>query len=257
MTLRQSGAPRASLRGARVMGYAAQMSPSPQPEVQVDRRATALDLAVVLGTISLAWLLTRYVLYPALHVPSHAPMILRPISGFFACWWLLHRRNLTFRSLGLRKPPNLLLALLSAVALYFCMQAVSRWVSPWLSELLHPQSQPSFIGYVHGNLIAFIGWLAIGVVIGGFCEEVLFRGFLLNRVENLVGGWFGTVLGVLGQALLFGALHWYGGSFAFAHASVFALVNGCFYLLLKRNLWPLIIVHAAWNAIGIWGVYTG
>ena len=41
-------------------------------------------------------------------------------------------------------------------------------VSPWLSELLHPQSQPSFIGYVHGNLIAFIvivhaAWNAIGI----------------------------------------------------------------------------------------------
>ncbi|MGZ5661579.1 MAG: CPBP family glutamic-type intramembrane protease, partial [Usitatibacter sp.] len=50
--------------------------------------------------------------------------------------------------------------------------------------------------------------------------------------------------------------HLYGGAFAFLFAAVFALANGVFYIALRRNLWPLIVVHGVWNTVSIWGVYA-
>jgi hypothetical protein len=32
--------------------------------------------------------------------------------------------------------------------------------------------------------------------------------------------------------------------------------HGIFYVLLGRNLWPLIAVHGVWNTVGIWGTYA-
>lgn len=221
-----------------------------------ERMAALFDVLVVLLAICAAWVFTRWALYPALSVPANAPMILRPISGFLAAWLLLRRRGQRFASVGFVRPGSLWRALLAAVLLYLAQMAASEWVSPWLGQVLHANSQPSFILYIRGKLVPFVGWLAIGWAVGAFAEELLFRGFLLRRVSQSAGGGaLGFGLGVLGQALLFGALHLYGGPFAFVHATLFAVLSGCAFALAGQNLWPLILVHGVWNSIGLWGVY--
>ena len=223
----------------------------------VNRRDAAIDLLIVLAAIAVAWQLSRLFLYPALGVPDNAPIILRPITGFFVAWWVLHWRGQRWNTLGLRMPTQWWRVLIGAVALYLANVALSRWAVPALADLLQPQQQPSFLGYIRGNLAAFLGWLAIGWVVGGFFEECLFRGFLLTRVAELCGpGWIGLAAGIVVQALLFGSMHLYAGGFAFVFAALFALANGVFYLLVGRNLWPLIVVHGVWNTSGIWGIYA-
>lgn len=223
----------------------------------LSHRAAAVDVFVVLAAIVVAWLVSKWVLYPALAVPDNAPVILRPITGFLVAWGLLHRRGQGWHSLGLRAPDAWWLAIVGCIALYLVNLALSRWIVPMLAQWLHAQPQAPFIGYVRGNTIAFLGWLGIGIVVGGFFEELLFRGFLQNRIAEIFDrGYMGLTLGIVGQAVIFGALHLYAGAFGFVYAAVFAVVNGVFYLLLRRNLWPLIFVHAAVDSAGIWEVYT-
>ena len=205
----------------------------------------------------MAWGASRLVLYPALSVPDNAPVILRPITGFFVAWWLLHWRSLGWNSLGLRKPGVWWRAAAGAVALYLVNMALSQWAVPALAQRLHPQLQPSFMLYIRGDFPSFLLWLAIGWVVGGFMEECLFRGFLLTRIAQLFGGGAAALgVGIVAQALLFGSMHLYGGAFAFVYATVFALASGIFYLLMGRNLWPLIAVHGIWNSVAVWGVYS-
>ena len=218
--------------------------------------ALAADLAVVLVAIGCAWQLTKWVLYPALGVPDNAPMILRPILGFLAAWAVLRWRGEGWDSVGLRRPPKLWIAGAVAVALYLANLALSAWVVPLLAQWVAPVQRPSFFDYVRGNLGGFLTWLAIGVIVGGFIEELLFRGFLLNRIADLLGGTKAALMAaVVAQAVLFGMLHLYGGGFAFLFAAVFALANGAFYLAAGRNLWPLIVVHGVWNSVQIWQLY--
>src|SRR3954462_11389452 len=73
----------------------------------IRRSVDAQDLAIVLAAIGGAWVLSRWVLYPALGIPDYAPYILRPICGFLAAWWMLHRRQASWATLGLRRPPAL------------------------------------------------------------------------------------------------------------------------------------------------------
>jgi hypothetical protein len=218
--------------------------------------AIAVDLAIVLVAIGCAWQFTKWVLYPALGLPDNAPMILRPIMGFLAAWAVLRWRGERWASLGLRRPANVGIAVAAAVALYLTNMALSAWVVPVLAQWIAPVQQPSFMAYIRGNLGGFLTWLAIGWIVGGFAEELLFRGFLLNRIADLLGGTMpALVAGVVAQAVLFGMLHLYGGGFAFLFATVFALANGVFYLAAGRNLWPLIVVHGVWNTVQIWGLY--
>jgi membrane protease YdiL (CAAX protease family) len=113
------------------------------------------------------------------------------------------------------------------------------------------------MAYIRGNTPAFLLWLTIGWVVGGFIEECLFRGYITDRVATLLGnGAFAIAVAVVAQALLFGSMHLYQGAFGALSATMFALVNGVFYVLAGRNLWPLIVVHGLWNTVGIWGVYS-
>src|SRR6185312_10775855 len=58
------------------------------------RHAYRVDpAAIVLAAIAAAWILSRWVIYPALSIPDNAPLILRPICGFLAAWWVVHRRG--------------------------------------------------------------------------------------------------------------------------------------------------------------------
>lgn len=112
------------------------------------------------------------------------------------------------------------------------------------------------LGYIRGNELALIGWLGIAWIVGGFMEELLFRGFLLNRIAGIFRSKrAGLSFGIAGQAVLFGSLHMYQGAFGFVYASIFAVISGIAYVLFGRNLWPLILVHGTWNSVGMIGIY--
>jgi uncharacterized protein len=215
-----------------------------------------VEILFVLFVIAAAWMFSRWCLYPAVGIPDNAPMILRPISGFFAARWLLqHGEGVS--SVGLRKPDSPAGAVFVAIALYLVLWLTSPVVSQWLVSMFPVDSRPGFMAYVHGNLPAAILWIAIGWIVGGFFEEFLFRGFLLNRIAAVLGGGIlATAIGVGAQAALFGCLHFYAGPLACAHAAYFALLMGLAYLASGRNLWPLIAVHSIWNTVAIWGVYS-
>ena len=79
----------------------------------------------------------------------------------------------------------------------------------------------------------------------GFCEELLFRGFLIWVLQPLVGLWLAAVL----SALLFGAAHTYQGLAGVIRTGLFGLVFTAI-VLLTRSLWPAIVLHAVVDAMG-------
>ena len=221
------------------------------------RRDAAIDLAIVLATIAAAWLLSRFVLYPALSIPDYAPLVLRPISGVIAAWIVLRWRGEGWGSLGLRRPASWPRAIAVAILLYLAMLAISQWVVPYVAAIVHPTQRPSFLAALPGNLPMLIAWLAVSWLVGGLTEELLFRGFLLDRVAKLFGGG-ALALGIaaVAQAILFGMLHLYAGSFAFLYASMFAVTTAAFYIAGGRNLWSVILVHGTWDTVAMWSVYA-
>lgn len=96
----------------------------------------------------------------------------------------------------------------------------------------------------------------LGAGIGaGVAEEYLFRGTLLRLVE----GRFGTILALALTSVFFGALHLINpGATAWTAVAIVleagVLLGACW--ILTQNLWFVIGVHTAWNAVqsGLWGV---
>jgi membrane protease YdiL (CAAX protease family) len=128
----------------------------------------------------------------------------------------------------------------------------------WEGQEVDPRYRNRFAD-VPGNTTAYLYWLSVAWIIGGFTEEMLFRGVLISRFERIFGNTrFAMPAAVILQAIVFGQQHFYYQGWAGAVATgATALVSGVFYIALKRNLWPLIISHGLANTLGLTLIYAG
>lgn len=112
---------------------------------------------------------------------------------------------------------------------------------------------------VEGNLPVYLFWLAMAWIIGGFTEEILFRGILFARLEALFAGLPAAAMGaILFQAVLFGQQHYYyQGLAGWIATGAIGFASGILYLKFNRNLWPLIFSHGISNTIGLTLLYLG
>jgi membrane protease YdiL (CAAX protease family) len=114
---------------------------------------------------------------------------------------------------------------------------VSPRILAWVTRP-HPQPSPSRLVRV-SNLILNI---LISIVLAPLIEEVLFRGFLLNRWATK----WGLRAAILAAAVVFGAMHIDG----IIGASLFAVCMSLLYLK-TRALWAPMVTHGLNNAVAI------
>jgi membrane protease YdiL (CAAX protease family) len=160
--------------------------------------------------------------------------------GLAACvvllWLLLGRR---FELLGLSPPTSwrlwTSLALVSALAVAFAgsilrLQRLMR---------LRRVNMPSHAALRAPHTVSELGWWSAVSLSAGFCEELVFRGFLLWLFQPMFGWW-----GAAGLSLLaFAAAHAeQGASGVVAVGAVGALLT--LVVLVLQSLWPAIAIHA-------------
>lgn len=92
----------------------------------------------------------------------------------------------------------------------------------------------------------FANWVCAAIV-----EELIFRGFVLTRLSELTES---TTYSVLGQALIFGAMHLPAGVSSALLASIFGLVLGIACISSNNKLIVPIVAHGVCNSILILGL---
>lgn len=100
-------------------------------------------------------------------------------------------------------------------------------------------------GDVAGSWPHYLLWLGIVWTAAAFGEEMFFRGYLVTRLQSLFrGGLSGAILAIAISAMIFGYGHFYyqGWRGAIVTCGI-GLAFGTMFLLFKRNLWPLILLH--------------
>jgi membrane protease YdiL (CAAX protease family) len=112
--------------------------------------------------------------------------------------------------------------------------------------------------YLHGNLPMLLVALAAVYVVSSLGEEVLYRGFLMTRIAEMGKGsraaWI-TALAV--SAAVFGLAHFDWGLVGIVQTTFMGLALGASYLLVKRNLWVLILAHAYIDTLLLVQLYLG
>lgn len=112
--------------------------------------------------------------------------------------------------------------------------------------------------YLEGNLPMLLVALAAVYVVSSFGEEVLYRGFLITRLEEFTeAGKAASSIAVVISALVFGLVHFDWGIVGIVQTTFMGLVLGISYVVTKRNLWVLILAHAYMDTLLLVQMYVG
>ncbi len=112
--------------------------------------------------------------------------------------------------------------------------------------------------YLQGNLPMLLLSLAGVYVVSSFGEEIIYRGFLINRIAEMgAGGKWAWRWAVVISAVVFGLAHFAWGPAGMVQTGFMGLALGMSYLLVKRNLWVTILAHAYMDTILMLQMYLG
>jgi membrane protease YdiL (CAAX protease family) len=209
-----------------------------------------MDLAILIA-------LTASVNLTALAVTERYAGPISALCAVALSTTLLRRGGMGWGHVGMCRPSRPLWLFAQVPLVLVAWLAASFGAATLVGQYLPSPDTSARFGHLAGNLPATIWWIAIGWLTGGFAEEMIFRGFVLNRLEKLLPrGARGSVMAVLLQAVLFGTVHVFNrGLFGLLVLGVVGAVLGTFYLVFRRNLWPTILAHGLGNTLGFLARY--
>ncbi len=112
--------------------------------------------------------------------------------------------------------------------------------------------------YLRGNLPMLLLALAAVYVVSSFGEEVVYRGFLVNRLAEMgKGGKAAWSMAVVISAVVFGLAHFDWGVVGIVQTTFMGLALAISYLVVKRNLWVLVLAHAYIDTLLLVQLYLG
>jgi membrane protease YdiL (CAAX protease family) len=183
--------------------------------------------------------------------------------GIIIATLFMKQEKIKWKELGLQLPVgrrewiiNILLAFMAVFMVFLIMGLI---VKPLLENfgLTNPTDVADRFAFFMGKPIIFISYLIVVVWFGAALgEELLFRGYLLNRLVDFTGNNnSGIMLALIVHSTIFGALHIYQGLAGVIATGCIALILGSIYFIIKRKLFPLIIAHGIINSISLIGLY--
>ncbi len=168
--------------------------------------------------------------------------------------------GLAVGEIGLKRPASWPRTILLGVMVAIASQAVTLGAMTYMIDPLINAEAPdvSRFNAVKGNLKVLLTMVPAVWLTSAFPEEVIWRGFLMTRVAKLGGG----SRSAWGMALVltsvhFGLIHFYQGVSGMVATGVMGFFYGLAFLLLGRNLWVVIVAHAASHVLSFTAMYLG
>ncbi|WP_347925931.1 CPBP family intramembrane glutamic endopeptidase [Pontimicrobium sp. SW4] len=172
--------------------------------------------------------------------------------------WMMKRRGVTWKILGLSRPKNIKKALLSSVIIFVTVIATFLIFNIIQDQFaVVKESSEAAKGTIKGYSLSngdygYVFSIIIFVWLQSALEELLERGFLITWVEGLFSNVkFKTVIAIIIQACIWGFRHSYDISERSISVALIGIIMGIAYVKLDRNLWPVIIAHCAMNTMSL------
>lgn len=172
-------------------------------------------------------------------------------------WISLRLRGLRWRDLGLARPASwgrsIALGLVAGIA----MELISTFVTvPFFTRMTGKPPDLAEFKPLVGNLVLVLELLIPAWILAAFGEELVHRGYLLNRLADLGGrgrgAWIAAI--VLGSAF-FGWCHEYQDWTGILQEGLAGLVLGLLYFANRRNLTVPIVAHGVSNTVAFLLIY--
>lgn len=183
---------------------------------------------------------------PGLHprLSAYFTVMAAELLQVFLIWAALRRRGRSIAELiaGRWQTPASFFKDLG-ISLGFLVVAVP--LSGFLMHLIGGEGIRNMSNFTPRTISELVVFLLLAITGGGFCEELIFRGYLVQQFQGWTGSW---KLAVLFQGLVFGLGHGFYGKAMFV-----VMVHGWLLGLLARwrnNLRPGMLAHGLQDSIG-------
>lgn len=115
---------------------------------------------------------------------------------FLLGWASLRWRGMRWKDVGFRRPSSWRAALLVGLLAGLFIEAFELFIShPLLARWLGKMPDLSNFTASHGNLKMTLIYLSLIWILAAFGEELVYRGYLMNRMAGLFGRTWGSVGG--------------------------------------------------------------
>ena len=173
-------------------------------------------------------------------------------GALLVCWLWLRKDEALAQAWNLRRPDagwprTLLYAVLATIAIIGWFQIGGLTLQ---SLGMATPDTAEVLGWVTESQFHFVLWIIlVAIFAAGIGEELLLRGFIMDRLNRLDGlrGKMWPIIFI--QATLFGSLHLYQGLGGVIITGVVAIGFGWLRYRCNGNLWACIIAHIAVDVI--------
>jgi membrane protease YdiL (CAAX protease family) len=189
----------------------------------------------------------------ALCVIAAGVWIATPVAAaLILIWaWLSHT---PFKDIGLAKPQSWAYGLAIGIALGIAEKLLMKAV---VLPLLGAPAVNQAYHFLAENPKRAVVFALLAIFQAGICEEIVFRGYLFERLGRL---WGNTVVStcaiIITTSIIFGAMHFSSQGLAGAeNAAITGLISAIVYLLSGRRLYVAMVSHAVFDLASLVLIY--
>jgi hypothetical protein len=174
-------------------------------------------------------------------------------------WLSLWIRKIGWRGVGMKLYRSWRTTLALGIAAGILLEAIELFITqPLLVKWLGKQPDLDVFRALHGN----VKWTLLAILgawtLAAFGEEMVYRGYLMNRVADLFnrtrGAW---IISLIVVHLGFGLAHAYQGITGVIDEGLMGLLLGLIYLRTGRNLAVPIVAHGVSDSIDFLLIFLG
>jgi len=178
---------------------------------------------------------------------------------FLLAWISLRLRGIQWKQIGFTRYRTRATTLVLGVSYGVGLELFDLFgKQPFLTRLLGKPPDLSSFTAVRGNLKFALAMIALIWVLAAFGEELVYRGYLMNRVADLGRGTrTARIVSLFLISALFGFAHYQQGLTGIIEEGSDGLILGLMYLGYRRNLAIPIVAHGVCNTIDIALLFLG
>lgn len=174
-------------------------------------------------------------------------------------WLSLRMRKLRWRDVGLSRYRSWPITLAAGVGVGLLLEAFQLFVSqPILVRVLGKQPDLELFRALHGDVKWTLLAIAGAWTLAAFGEEMVYRGYLMNRVADLMNrSRWAWIVSLIVVHVGFGMAHAYQGITGIIDEGLAGFLFGVVYLRNGRNLAVPIIAHGVGDTIDFLLIFVG
>lgn len=174
-------------------------------------------------------------------------------------WLYLKYDRTSFSEIGFSlskfKAQAILYGIVTAILILTFLQLV---FFPVIETIISfPETDVEMYNKLPGNTSFYIIMLAMGWIIGGLYEEIVFHGFIFFQLKKVITGKYRAQISFIITSVIFGLYHLQLGPADALNAFLVGVGYHLLALQFRGNLWYSIICHGTYNSIVITLLYLG